>query len=133
DPYLDEASAHALGVDLSSLTDVMRSEIVSVHVPAVAATTGMITQDLLASMPNGGLLINTSRAAAVDSAALEAEVVSGRLHAVLDVFDIEPPHLGPGLRAATTVLLTPHIAGDSSSGHRALVGYVLQDVLAFLD
>lgn len=133
DPYLDEASARDLGVERVGLEEVMRSDIVSVHVPSVPATAGMITRDLLASMPDGGLLINTSRATAVDSAALETEVLGGRLQAALDVYDEEPPSLGPELRAAPNVLLTPHIAGDSRSGHRALVGYVLNDVVNFMD
>jgi len=35
--------------------------------------------------------------------------------------------------AAPNLLLTPHIAGDTEEGHRALAGYVMADVLRWLD
>jgi phosphoglycerate dehydrogenase-like enzyme len=35
--------------------------------------------------------------------------------------------------AAPNLLLTPHIAGDTVEGHLALAGYVIADVLRWLD
>ncbi|WP_420110599.1 hydroxyacid dehydrogenase [Pseudactinotalea sp.] len=133
DPYLRPDSAKALGVRAVSLEEAMASSIVSVHVPDVPATTGMISSAMLARMPDGGLLINSSRAAAIDMAGLEPHILSGRLQAALDVYETEPPELSASLRAASGVLLTPHIAGDSVQGHQALVGYVLDDVVDFLE
>jgi len=132
DPYLSAERAAALGVRSVDLPRVMSSEIVSVHVPNVPATQGMITADLLARMPDGGVLINSSRAASITADGLAHEVTSGRLRVALDVYDAEPVHLSAELATAPNLLATPHIAGDTLEGHAALVGYVMADVTAWL-
>lgn len=133
DPFLDAERGRALDVTLADLPEVMTADIVSVHVPDLPATRGMITGDLLSRIPDGGVLINSARAGAIDRDALEREALSGRLQVALDVYDPEPARLSPELAAAPNVLLTPHIAGDSLEGHLALTRYVLDDVIAFLD
>ncbi len=132
DPYLDADRARELEVTPADLAEVMTADVVSVHVPDLPATRGMITAELLARIPDGGVLINSARAGAIDPAALQREVLSGRLQVALDVYAPEPAQLSPELIAAPNVLLTPHIAGDSVEGHLALVRYVLDDVFAFL-
>lgn len=133
DPYLTPDSAAHLGVRTADLTTVMSSSIVSVHVPNVPATERMIGAAELARMPDGGILINSSRAAAIDSAALLAEIGRGRILAALDVYDAEPPTLPPELARSSQVVLTPHVAGDTVEGHRALLGYVVDDIIDWLD
>lgn len=133
DPFMAPERAGHLGVTLGTLEDVVRADIVSIHVPDLPATEGMVTAELLASMPDGALLVNSARGPAVDTAALERELASGRLSAVLDVFPVEPAVLSAELAGAPNTLLTPHIAGDTVEGHAALTGYVLGDVLQWLD
>lgn len=133
DPFLSPERAEQLGVTRGTLEEVVRADIVSIHVPDLPATEGMVTAELLASMPDGALLVNSARGAAVDTAALERELAHGRLRAVLDVFPIEPMVLSAQLPAPANALLTPHIAGDTIEGHAALAGYVLEDVLQWLD
>lgn len=73
-------------------------------------------------MPDGALLVNAGRGAVVDTDALVAEVVSGRLRAVLDVTDPEPlPDAHPLWSAPGVLSITPHIAGDSVLGHRRAI------------
>ena len=72
----------------------------------------MIDARLLALMPDGATLINTSRGSLIDEDALLPELVSGRLHAVLDVTDPEVPPADSPLYTLPNVLLTPHIAGS---------------------
>ncbi len=134
DPYLASEAAAGLGARLAPLAEVMTAEIVSIHVPDLPSTRGMIDADLLAAMPDGGLLINSARALALDQDALIREVGSGRLRAALDVFPAEPATSFPQpLSDARGSLLTPHIAGDTLEGHQALGGYVVGDALAYLD
>lgn len=133
DPFLSPDAAAELGVRPVSLAEVMECPLVSVHVPNLPATEGMITAELLDRMPVGGLLINSSRAAAIDNEALFARIVAGRLRAALDVYDPEPAQLPEEILASHDVLLTPHIAGDSTHGHLALTGHVLRDMVRFLD
>lgn len=132
DPYLDAERAATLQVRPVSLNEAMASDIVSVHVPNLPATEGMITAELLAQVPDGGLLINSARASSVDLDALHREITSGRINVAIDVYRPEPPVLPDELIGLRNVLLTPHIAGDSVQGHLALVRYVIDDVIAHL-
>lgn len=113
DPYLDEAEAAALGVTLLPLQELMtRSDIVSLHVPVTSETTAMIGASELASMKDGATLINTARGEVLDQAALEKELASGRINAILDVAvpDVLPPE--HPFYELPNVMLTPHIAGS---------------------
>jgi phosphoglycerate dehydrogenase-like enzyme len=133
DPYLTVDRAADLGVSVASLEEVAACDILSIHVPNLPATQGIITRALLEKMPDGGIVINSSRAPSVGNEALYAEITSGRLYAALDVFAPEPPTLPDAITASDHVLLTPHIAGDTVEGHLALARYVVTDALAWLE
>lgn len=133
DPYLSDEAAAALGVRRAPLSEVMRCEIVSLHVPNTPETAGLISRELLSSMADGAVLINSARAASVDQDALFDEIIAGRIFAALDVFVPEPAALDERLRAAPNVLLSPHIAGDTLEGHLALMEYVVSGVVGWLD
>ncbi|MGC9541419.1 hydroxyacid dehydrogenase [Streptomyces sp. UG1] len=113
DPYVSPAEAAELGAALLSLEDLLRhSDIVSLHAPDIPETYRMLDGDRLALIRDGGVLINTSRGALIDPEALTDELVSGRLHAVLDVTEPEPLPAGSPLYHLPNVFLTPHIAGS---------------------
>ncbi|MDX6261681.1 MAG: hypothetical protein QOH84_3369, partial [Kribbellaceae bacterium] len=99
----------------------------------VPETRGLVTRKLIEQLPDGTILVNSSRGPAVDQPALLEHCLDGRLFAALDVYDPEPPKFGPDVLAAPNLLLTPHIAGDTVEGHLALTGYVMDDVLKWLD
>lgn len=133
DPYLTADRAAALGVRAAPLLEVMASEIVSLHVPNVPETEGMIGPEQLAALPEGAILVNSARAASLDYPAVVAAARAGRLRAALDVFDVEPLKPPADWVDCPNLLLTPHVAGDTVEGRRALAGYVLADALAWLD
>ncbi|MBB5079809.1 hydroxyacid dehydrogenase [Nonomuraea endophytica] len=109
DPYLHED----LGVAHVGLDElVARCDVVSLHAPDLPETRHMIDRARLAAMRDGATLINTARAALVDQDALTAELVSGRLHAVLDHTAPEILPSGSVLYDLPNVLVTPHIAGS---------------------
>ncbi len=113
DPYLTAPDAAAMGAVKVGLDElVRRSDIVTLHAPALPDTAGMIGNDQLAAMRDGAVLINTARGALVDTDALTAELVSGRIDAVLDVTDPEPLAPDSPLYDLPNVLLTPHVAGS---------------------
>ncbi|WP_433002213.1 hydroxyacid dehydrogenase [Kribbella sp. CA-294648] len=133
DPYLTPERAGQLGVRTAGLEETLQCRFVSIHVPDVPETRGLVTRKLIEQLPDQAILVNSSRGPAIDQPALLEHCLDGRLFAALDVFDPEPPKFGPDVLAAPNLLLTPHIAGDTVEGHLALAGYVIADVLRWLD
>ncbi|GAA1570240.1 hydroxyacid dehydrogenase [Kribbella sancticallisti] len=133
DPYLSAERAAELGVRTAGLEEALQSRFVSIHVPDVPETRGLVTRKLIEQLPDHAIVVNSSRGPAIDQQALLEHCLDGRLFAALDVYDPEPPKFGPDVLAAGNLLLTPHIAGDTVEGHLALAGYVIDDVLRWLD
>ncbi|MGW0761632.1 hydroxyacid dehydrogenase [Streptomyces sp. NPDC002814] len=129
DPYVSPAEAAELGAQLLSLEDLLRhSDIVSLHAPDIPETYRMLDGDRLALIRDGGVLINTSRGALVDHDALTDELVSGRLHAILDVTEPEPLPAGSPLYRLPNVFLTPHIAGSLGNELERLGRIVVEEM-----
>jgi len=85
-----------------------QSRIVTIHAGLNETTHKSVTADLLARMPDHGIVINTARGAIVDHEALTREVCSGRLRAGLDVTDPEPLPQDHPLRQCPGCIITPH-------------------------
>jgi phosphoglycerate dehydrogenase-like enzyme len=114
----DPRAADALGAKSVSLDELLKTaDVVTVHVPLLPATQGLIGARQLATMKPAAILIQASRGGIVDENALAESLKSGRLGgAAIDVYSAEPPSAGSPLlalegEAARRVLFTPHIAG----------------------
>ncbi len=111
-----------------------RADYVSLHVPLLPATRRLINAKTLAQMRPDAVLINTSRGAVVDEAALRDALDAGcPRFAVLDVREQEPPPSDDPLRSHRAVLLTPHIAGLTAEAQERTSQLVVGDVLRVLD
>ncbi len=113
--------AAELGVELLSLDVLLaQSDFVSIHLPLTDDTRHLLHADRLARMKPTSVLVNTSRGAIVDEAALIDVLRHGRISgAALDVFEtldvFAPPGTAPShaLLELDNVLATPHCAGSS--------------------
>ncbi|GHB57784.1 2-hydroxyacid dehydrogenase [Streptomyces cirratus] len=113
DPYADPAEIATLGGEACALDELLsRSDVVSLHAPELPGTRRLLDAARLALMPDGATLINTARGSLVDTAALTEELVTRRLHAVLDHTEPEVLPAGSPLFNLPNVLLTPHVAGS---------------------
>jgi len=129
DPYVDSATADALGVRLVALDTLLSTcDIVSVHAPDTPQTRNLIGADQLALMRDGATLINTARGALIDTDALIKHLQAGRLYAVLDVTDPEPLPADSVLYDLPNVFLTPHIAGSQGNELARLGSYVVDEL-----
>jgi len=104
-----------LGVRRVPLDDLLKeADMVTIHVPLMAATRGMIGERELALMKPTSILVNTSRGPVVDEATLTRALEAGTISAAgLDVFEEEPLAGDSPLRKMKNVLLSPHIAGNN--------------------
>ncbi len=129
DPWLDAAAAAALGarwVELDAL--LAASDVVSLHAPALPETHHLIDRRRLALLRDGAVLINTARGSLLDAAALTAELVAGRIDAVLDTTEPELLPADSPLYDLPNVVLTPHIAGALGSETRRMADLTIDEI-----
>ncbi len=110
-PRMTTERALEKGATFVSLDELLAtSKVVSLHLVAIASTLKLLNAETLALMQPGSLLVNTSRSALVDGAALVKALEKGQPgFAALDVFDTEPLPMSDALRQLPNVLLTPHL------------------------
>jgi len=112
DPVITVEDAAAIGVDLVGKEELIaRSDVLSLHVPLLPSTRGIIDAAALAAMKPGSILLNVSRGGLVDESALAEALRSGHLFgAGIDSFEQEPLEADSPLRELDSVILTPHAA-----------------------
>ncbi len=110
-----------------------RADYVTLHVPLIPSTQGLIGASELALMKATAFLINTSRGPVVDEDALMEALRSGRIAgAALDVYSTEPLPDDSPLLSTQNLLLTPHMAAHSEEALRNM-SLVAEDIIAVLE
>ena len=113
---------------------VADAHVVSVHAPLSDATHHLVNADLLAAMPDGVYLVNTSRGGLVDQDALLAALDAGKMRGVgLDVTEPEPLPAGHPLLGRRDVVVTPHVASATVAGRRRIFTHAVAEVMTALD
>lgn len=112
DPLVAPEAMAALATRAVPLETLLRqSDFVSVHVPLVPETRGLLGVRTLRLMKPTAILVNTSRGPIVDEAALHRAITEGWIAgAGLDVLAEEPPRPDHPLLALDQVVITPHAA-----------------------
>ena len=111
---IDRVARHARdGVQsMAELPEILPSaDVVVILVPVTEDTKQLVNAEFLKTMKDGALLVNAARGVIVDTGALLAELLRGRITAALDVTDPEPLPDGHPLWQAPGLLLTPHVGG----------------------
>lgn len=137
DPMLPDtpevrAELERLGVRRAELDEVRgAADVLSLHLPLTPETERMVDAEFLAAMPAGSVLVNVSRGALVDHAALAASLDAGHLSsAALDVLEQEPPAADHPMLGRDDVVLTPHIAYFSARTEIEYVRIQAQNAVA---
>jgi glyoxylate reductase len=113
--------------DMNAL--LAESDFISVHVPLLPETRRLFDARTFARMKPTAFLINTSRGAVVEEAALVAALEAGKIAgAGLDVYENEPS-IHPGLKRAN-VVLAPHIASASLETRTKMACIAAENVVA---
>ncbi len=113
DPYLAADVIEATGARAVSLDEMLsESDIISIHLPVVPSTRGIVNKDWFSKMKPTAFVINTARAAVIDQKdfveALENKTIAG---AAVDVYWQEPVPANHPLLKMKNVLCSPHFAG----------------------
>jgi phosphoglycerate dehydrogenase-like enzyme len=134
DPGLDATSVRELGASPATLAELFDgADAVSLHVPLLEGTRGLVSRPQLELLGPGGYLISCSRGGVVGEDDLVTALHEGRIGgAALDVFATEPLPADSPLRAAPRLLLSPHTAGYSDTALAAVTMQCADNVLAAL-
>ena len=134
DPFVKPEAMARLGVQSVSLEELFRtSDFISIHVPLTPETRHLVSRELLRAMKPFAFLINTSRGAVVDEAALIQALQEKRIAgAGLDVFETEPLPKDNPLCSLDNVVLTHHIAWYSEGAIQELKETAAMEVLRVL-
>ncbi len=132
DPFWPEEFALEQGIEKMQIEDLLKvSDIVSLHVPLMAQTKGIINAKTLELMKPTAILINAARGGIVNEAdlyqALKNKKIAG---AGLDVFEEEPPSQSP-LLELDNVVLTPHTAAFTFEGMHNMSAGVVEQLIAY--
>jgi D-3-phosphoglycerate dehydrogenase len=128
----DPGASAVTGIAMVDGVDALlrRSDVLSLHLPFMAATRHVIDAAALAALPAGAIVVNTARGGLIDEPALLAALESGHVAgAGLDVFEVEPPVAGDPLRSHPRVIATPHVAGVTD-GSLVTMGVMAAECIA---
>jgi phosphoglycerate dehydrogenase-like enzyme len=105
------------------------SHAITIHCPLTPETYGLIDAAAFAAMRPGALLVNCSRGAVIDRAALVAALSTDRLGGVgLDVHWNEPPDPADPIYADPRVVALPHIGGSTAESFARIADIVVDNL-----
>ncbi|NOZ31782.1 MAG: C-terminal binding protein [Alphaproteobacteria bacterium] len=133
DPWVDAEAFSAQGARAVSLDTLFEhADCLSLHAPLVPDTHHVVNARTLSLMKPTAVLVNASRGALVDPAALASALSAGTIAgAGLDVFEHEPLAHDSPLRAAPNLLLTPHTAWYSDAATRRVQELAANEISFF--
>lgn len=133
DPYVSEERARELGVELTSLEDLLRrSDFITIHVPRTKETEKLIDEGALKKVKKGVIIVNCARGGIIDEDALYRAIKRGDVRAAaLDVFEKEPPGKIP-LLTLENVVATPHLGASTREAQKRAALEIAREVRAAL-
>ena len=132
--YTRTPRADEEGIRSVSLEELLKSsDYVSMHCPLTESTKHMINKQTLSLMKPSVFIINTSRGALIDEAALIEALENGTIAgAGLDVQETEPPEGNSPLYTMDNVLLTPHMGWKGLQTRQRLVAILADNIKKFM-
>ena len=127
----DDDFATEYDVERKTINQVFdQCNVITIHLPLTEETKGMISKDLIDSLHEGSVLLNTSRAGVLDNQALADAIHEHRVQgAAIDVFDEErDPHPYGDLER---VILTPHIGSHTVETRKAMEEMAVKNLLTY--
>ena len=131
DSALSVEAAWRLSRRVKKMDDVQalfsRSDIISLHVPALDSTRGMINEETLGYFKDGAVLLNFARGELVDTDAIADALDSGKLSQYISDFPV------PGLIGKPGVVSTPHLGASTAEAEENCAMMVADQIIDFLE
>ena len=131
DPNITVRSAWQLsaGVEHAETIEELfkRADAVTVHVPLIEETKGLVNRERLALLPDGAVLVNFARSGIIDNDAAVEALDNGKLHSYVCDFPT------PELIAHPKVIALPHLGASTSEAEENCAIMVAENVKDFLD
>lgn len=109
------------------------SDIITLHVPLLEETKGMICAETLEKMKTGAILVNTARGELADEEAVADALESGKLGGFgIDAFTQEPPW-GSRLLQQKHIVMSPHMGAYTSEAINKMSRYAAESILEFIE
>ena len=130
DPALSVEAAWRLSSQVQRMENMAallaRSDLVSLHVPALPETEGLINAEQLALMQPGAVLLNFARGELVLPSAIRQAIEAGRLSQYISDFPT------PELLGIDGVIATPHLGASTDEAEENCAMMVADQVIDFL-
>ena len=131
DPALSVEAAWRLSSRVEKMDNMQqlfsRSDLVTLHVPVLDETRGMINKAALSQFRDGAVLLNFAREEIVDEQAITAALDSGKISQYISDFP------APGLVGKPGVILMPHLGASTEEAEENCAMMVVEQVRDFLE
>lgn len=131
DPYVSVDAAWRLSTDVHHVTDLddlcAQCDYITIHVPAMDSTKGMIGAQQIAAMKDDAVLLNFSRDSLVDEAALVAALEVGKLGCYVTDFAT------PGIMAAPRTIVLPHLGASTEEAEDNCAMMAVRQMVDFIE
>ena len=131
DPYVSINSAWNLSRDVKHVTDVndiyRECDFITIHVPLMDATKGMINKDAIAQMKDGVILLNFARDLLADENAILEGIASGKIRKYVSDF------ANPTTAGKDGVILMPHLGASTEEAEDNCAMMAVDELRDFLE
>jgi D-3-phosphoglycerate dehydrogenase len=133
DPFVTPEQIEKEGFESVTIEELYkRSDYITVHVPKLKSTIGLIGTAAFDQMKAGVMLVNCARGGIVDEAALYEAIEAGKVGgAALDVFETEPPGANK-LFELDRLICTPHLGASTREAQTNVAVAVAQQIIDYL-
>lgn len=133
DPNIPPATIENEGHEAVTMDELYaRSDFITVHVPKMKQTIGLLNKDAFARMKDRVMVINCARGGIINEADLYEALTSGKVAgAALDVFETEPPGDSPLLKLPN-VIATPHLGASTKEAQVNVAEAAARQIIEYL-
>ena len=131
DPFLDAERAAVISPNMKFVTDLAdlyaAAEYITIHVPAVASTIGMIDAAAIAQMKDGVAFLHFSRDTLVNDADMAAALASGKVRRYVTDF------ANPAVVKMERAIVLPHLGASTDEAEENCAKMAVQEVMQYLE